>query len=299
MNILVFAIPVVVALIVLIFVVRRNRTPNPNRLRMADVGTIIDRSVRSYRMHLVPLLIISALLVPLGNISDYASGVHLVFASYASYELPLTLSWDYTVMVIAVVIGALGIGKTLLACAVVSAVQQSEDGTPMRLSDALPQGRWGAVVGLAALMIIPSLLLTYLGIIGGLVWIFFAAAPVVMFYEELGPWSAFKRSYKLVKAHYSALLNTLVPLWLIGWLLAGGTLYSVLMLLRVLELIPFTLIGPLGLLIWLAGGVFVAPLITLGVLQFYFMARERELATVEEITPDALHEALQAGARVS
>jgi hypothetical protein len=131
------------------------------------------------------------------------------------------------------------------------------------------------------------------------VWIFFAAAPVVMFYEELGPWSAFKRSYKLVRADYSALLNTLVPLWLIGWLLAGGTLYSVLMLLNVLELIPFTLISPLGLLIWLAGGVFVSPLITLGVLQFYFMVRERELATAEGITPDALHEALQAGARVS
>jgi hypothetical protein len=285
-------------LLVLIFVVRRNRTPNPNRLHMADIGTIIDRSVRSYRMHLVPLLVISALLVPLGNISNYASSVHLLFAPHGIF---LYSTWDLMLNMTILVgfLGALGIGKTLLACAVVSAVQQSEDSTPMRLNDALPQGRWRAIIGLTVIMIIPSLLLAYMGIIGSLFWLFFAAAPVVMFYERLGPWSAFKRSYSLVKAHYSALLNTLVPLWLIGWLLAGGTLYSVLLLLDTFTMLSPTFLASLSMAIWLLGGVFVAPLITLGALQFYLLVRERELATAQEITPDVLHEALNTGTRIA
>jgi hypothetical protein len=298
MNILIFAIPVIIVLIVLILVVRRNRTPNPNRLHMADIGTIIDRSVRSYRTHLVPLLVISALLVPLGNISNHASGVHLLFAPYGIF---LYSTWDFMMNMTMLIgfLGALGIGKTLLACIVVRSIQQSKDGAPIRLGEKPTEGRWNAIIGLTAIMIIPSLLMAYLGIIGSLFWLFFAAAPVVMFYEGLGPWSAFKRSYSLVKAHYSALLNTLVPLWLIGWLLAGGTLYSVLLLLDTFTMLSPTFLASLSMAIWLLGGVFVAPLITLGALQFYLLVRERERATAAEVTPDVLHEALNTGTRIA
>jgi hypothetical protein len=287
----------VVVLVLLIFMVL-NRKKNPNRLRMADVGTILDRSLRSYRMNLVPLLVMSALFVPLGNISNTAASIHMLFIGIEQF-VSSSPSWDVSLLLGLVWLGAVGIGKTLLACVIVRAMHYGEHGNVVRLGDKLPEKRWGAMLGLAVIMIIPSLLLNYLGIIGALVWMLFAAAPVVMFYEGIGPWSACKRSYSLVKSNASALLNTLVPLWLIGWLLIGGTLYSVLFALDTMQLISSLLASGLSLLIWLVGGVFVAPLMTLGVLQFYGMVRERELASAEQITPDVLHETIRAGARVS
>jgi hypothetical protein len=287
----------VLIILILVIVVRRRRGKDPNRLRLADVGTIIDRSVRSYRLHLVPMLIVSALLVPLGNFSNYAGNqvvvmADLILMAAGNYNSPLT-----ALLGLITLLGTLGLGKTLLSCGVVRMLQHSQEGTPMRLSAALPHGRWGAVAGLAALMIIPSALLMYLGLIGGLVWLFFALAPVVMFYEELGPVSACKRSYRLIRKNYSPLLNTLVPLWLIGWLLVGTLLYGGLFALGLLVDIPPTLSAGLMVLFWLVGSIFVAPLVTLGAVQYYHYVREREQPAVEAVTMERLQEALDASAR--
>lgn len=285
-----------IVLLVVRVVRRRRRGKDPNRLRLADVGTIIDRSVHSYRLHLVPLLIISALLVPLGNISNHATSPLFVLGS-ATY---ITESSYYTATLLlglAAFYGSLGLGKTLLACAVVRMLQHSQEGTPLRLSTALPHGRWGAVAGLAVLMIIPSLLLVHLGLIGALVWLFFALAPVVMFYEELGPVSACKRSYRLIRTNYSPLLNTLVPLWLIGWLLVGTLLYGGLFALNMLVALPPDFNGYLSILFWLVGSIFVAPLVTLGAVQYYHYVREREQPAVEAVTMERLQDALDASAR--
>jgi hypothetical protein len=131
------------------------------------------------------------------------------------------------------------------------------------------------------MMIIPSLLTAFLGIIGALIGLFWAVAPVVMVYEEVGPVVATQRSFDLVRRNYSALLNTLVPLWVIGWVVVGSLVVgSIFLLDRVAGLSP-TLIEAVNYAGWTAGSVVVAPLVACGSLSFYLYVREFEAVRQE------------------
>lgn len=131
------------------------------------------------------------------------------------------------------------------------------------------------------MMIIPSLLTAFLGIIGALIGLLWAVAPVVMVYEEVGPVVATQRSFELVRRNYSALLNTLVPLWVIGWVVVGSLVVGSMFLLdRVAGLAP-TLIEAVNYAGWTAGSVVVAPLVACGSLSFYLYVREFEAVRQE------------------
>jgi hypothetical protein len=145
---------------------------------------------------------------------------------------------------------------------------------------------------MAALMIVPSLLLSFLGIIGGAMWLLWAIAPVVMFYEGLNPWKAMGRSFSIVRKQWSALLNTLVPLWVIGWLLIGVPTYGSVLLAHSVLALGDGISSQIALLIWLLGSVFVAPLVAMGMLHYYRYVREHAAATTE-LTYDELVEAVQ------
>lgn len=256
---------------------RKNRV---ERLKMRDIGTILDRSIMAYRHNLLPLLIVSALCVPLGNVSMQASG--LLGFSWALFLFDGFEQHDTWIALLQIIIftlillGATGIGKTLLMCSAMHGMHAAGEGQTMKLADALPHKRLWAVVGMIALMILPSLLFTYLGLIGALIWMYWSLAPVIMFYESLGPYAACKRSYQMVRSQWSALLNTMVPLWLIGWLVIGTPLYGSLLALGFVYPSMPELIADLMFICWIIGSVFVAPLMALGSLQFYLYLRERE-----------------------
>ncbi|HEY3231710.1 MAG TPA: hypothetical protein VGJ87_20950, partial [Roseiflexaceae bacterium] len=70
MIFLFMAFAVVLVALILLLVFRRRK--QSNRLRLSEIGTIIDRALRAYRRNLVPLLALSAICAPLGAVA-YAS----------------------------------------------------------------------------------------------------------------------------------------------------------------------------------------------------------------------------------
>src|SRR5262245_49029016 len=74
LSLLILLIPI--GLIVLIVVLLRRRK-NPARLNIVEIGTIIDRALRSYRRHFLPLLALSAICAPLGALA-YTSALSAI-----------------------------------------------------------------------------------------------------------------------------------------------------------------------------------------------------------------------------
>jgi hypothetical protein len=273
----VIVIGLALVVIVIIRLIRRKKRPATFRLR--DVGSMIDRSISAYRRHLLPALILSAICLPLGSSSTYS-------VSLLSGMLPFVILPDSTTPMMFLIAGlslinALGIGKTLLACGVAAGMRAAREGQPVTLGAFFPRRRLGAVLGLVLLMIIPSILSAMLGFIGGLIALFWAVAPAVMLHEDLGPWAATKRSTTIVRANYSALLNTVVPLWVIGWLIVGTPLFVGLWLLGFLGLASGAMASTLLLCGWVIAQVCVAPITAFGSICFYLYVQEHTPAPLD------------------
>jgi len=73
------------------------------------------------------------------------------------------------------------------------------------------------------------------------------------------------------------LADALIPLWLIGWLIAGAPLLGGFLLLNLLLDLSLEMIAALTLIGGILGNIFVAPLMALGATQFYLYVRERSL----------------------
>lgn len=274
----------------IIFLIVRivTRKQSADRLRLRDIGTILDRTVWDYRQHLVGLLLISALCVPLGNVSSYGLSVlqyYLVLSLLdpwgtftattmsSSTSMPILISMLITMISL---FASFGVGKTVLMYKTMQKMRALTAEDTFSLEHQLQPERWDILVGLVAIMIIPWLLFAFLGLIGAAVWLSWSLAPVVVVYEGLGPVAAVKRSYQLVRGRWSSLLNTLVPLWVIGWLIIGVPLYGSLVLLHWVAPMSPDLMAQLAFLAWLVGSIFVAPLGALGARNFYLEVRDRE-----------------------
>ncbi len=257
----------IILLIVVIMRLFRRKKGQP-RLGLRDTTTIIDRSIAAYRRHLVPVLILSALCFLLGSSSGYnftllGTLTFWLAAPEAQSSLPslVTSAWA--------LLNFFGIGSTLLAVGVAAGMHTAGQGAPVAFVDFLPRQRSRALLGLVLLMVIVSILSVILGIIGLLIALFWSLAPVIMCFEGLNPWRAVRRSYALVRANYSGLLNTLVPLWLIGWLIVGLPIFGSIWLPTALGLIgteQSALLVTLGLML---GQIAVTPLTAFGAVCFY------------------------------
>jgi hypothetical protein len=281
----------IVLLIIIIFRLIRGKN-QAQALKLSDLGTIMDRSISAYRRHVLATLILSTVCVILGTNSVYSGSIFGLLtaglrSTVSQTSLDTMLSWSS----IMVLIGALGIGKTLLAYGAALAMYTERTDQPVTIGSLVPRQRIGAVVALVALMIIPSLLAAFLGWIGGLVALLWALAPVVMAFEGLRPWAAMKRSVALVRKNYSGLLNTLVPLWLIGWIVVGTPLLALLWVMQWLGLVQPSLMTLLLLGCWLIGQICVAPITAYGAACFYLYLQERDappMATWEGAAEQAM-----------
>jgi hypothetical protein len=266
---LAFVIPIVVILLFLLVVGLYRRRKAQPRLGLRDIATIVDRSIAAYRRHLVPALALSTLCFFLGSSSGYNVALlrtlTLGFAApEAQASLPSLLTNLWTLL------NFLGIGSTVLAVGIATGLYEAgNQGISVPVAAFLPLRRPWALLGLILLMSITSIVSTFLGIIGMLLAVFWSLAPVVMQFEGLSPWRAVRRSYALVRANYSALLNTLVPLWLIGWLIAGLPIFGSIWLLNVLGVVPGAQAAPLATLGLALGQIMVAPLTAFGAVCLY------------------------------
>jgi hypothetical protein len=279
------AIFLVLLLLLIVRLVRRKKRPASFQLR--DVGSMIDRSISAYRRHLIPALMLSAICLPLGSSSAYS--IFLLSGTFAFIpSMPSSEPIDPILFLIGALtlLGAFGIGKILLVCGIAAGMRAERHGQPITFGALVPQQRPGAVLALILLMIIPSILSSVLGLIGGLICLFWALAPVAMLHEDLGPWAAIKRSWSIVRAHYSALLNTLVPLWLIGWLIVGTPLFVSLWLLGFLG-VGSVATSTLLLCGWLIGQICVAPITAFGAVCCYLYVQEHATppASAVEMAP--------------
>jgi hypothetical protein len=274
MSILLVLGAVFVVLVILALVRLRRRSP----FRLREVGTLIDRAVGAYRRNLVPLLLLSMLCLPLGSTAGALSLRPALFGWFTPISSGLSSDLLWNVLVAMSVLGVLGIGHTLLACGAAQVLEHDAAGVRPTLRDALPRRRIGAMLGLALLLIAPSLLGSLFGIFGALFALLWALAPAALVVEGSKPWAAMRRSVGLARRNYSLLLNTLVPLWIIGWLVGGTPLLGSLWVVGLLELVPSSAMPALTFAALLLGGVFVAPLTALGNAVVYRTLRE-ELPT--------------------
>jgi hypothetical protein len=277
------------ALVGLALVIMFRRKKRVDRLRWSEIGTIIDRAVRAYRRYLLPLLALSAICAPLGAIT-YTSVFSFFIDNSARSGLIGTGSlWvealKRIILGVILVMGSLGLGKTLLACGVAQAIYDEASGQPVSLWRVLSQQRRGATLSLIVRMIIPSLLRAFFGYLGALVTLSWWVAPAAMIYERLGPRDAIKHGRAVVKAVRWQLLDVVVLLWLIGWLIAGAPLLGIFWLLNMVTTLSPATLDSLMLIGWIVGSVFVAPLTALGATHFYVFVRERSLVSVELAQP--------------
>jgi hypothetical protein len=267
-----------VALVVVLILRRRN----PARLAWSEVGTIVDRSLRAYRRNFVPLLALSAICAPLGGVT-YAS-IYSFFLSRATLSL-VSDDWLQTIArvisIVALVMGSLGLGKTLLACGAAQALCDEAEGEPASLGRMLGRQRWRATIGLMLRMIVPSLINAFLGYLGLLVTLSWRVAPAALVLEQLDARDAVKHGRALVKPVRGRLADVLVPLWLIGWLLAGVPMLGGLLVISLFVTLAPGALEALMLIGWIVGSVFVTPLMALGAIQFYLFVRARSTQTME------------------
>lgn len=257
----------------------RRREKDKN-LKAAEVGTIIDRALWSYRQHMLLLLILSAVCLPLGNLYGYQ---FLYLSSNPVLDSPRLpgVSADLASILFMIfgICGVTGIGKTLLLCGIAQAFLHHPEGEPIRLRDAFPRQRLWTMAGIVVLMIIPSLINGFFSILGGLVSLYWSLVPVVILSESQGPLKAFKRSYQIVQQEFSGLLNTVVILWFIGWIIVFALVYGTLFIVQLLVELPPSFVTGWLFAGWVGGSVFTAPLTALGTFQFYQCARERVVET--------------------
>jgi hypothetical protein len=281
-TILFTVVPVLIVLLIVVIARRRQAT----RLTWTEIGTIIDRSLRAYRRNLVPLLALAAVCAPLGvftygSIFSLGSFSSLFIGSSVLDAEPVPDSMLQVAVrigtIFALVMGSLGLGKTLLACGVAQAMYDDATGQPVSLGRMLSQQRWGATLGLMLRMIVPSLINMFLGYIGALLTLSWRVVPTALVFEQLGARDAAKQGRELVKPCRIQLADVLIPLWLIGWLIAGAPLLGGFWLVNLLAELSLETTVALTLLGSILGNVFVAPLMALGATQFYLYVRERSL----------------------
>jgi hypothetical protein len=280
-----------ITLIVILFLRRRN----PTRLTWSEVGTIVDRSLRAYRRHFVSLLALSACCAPLGGVTYTSASSFLTAFTNASRALANDDDWlQVAVRVISIfvlVMGSLGLGKTLLACGVAQALHDESLGLPVSLGRMLGQQRWRATIELMLRMIVPSLINAFFSVIGLLLTLSWRVAPAAMIFEQLGARDAVKHGRALVKPARGQLADVLVPLWLIGSLIVGVPMLGGLWLAEIFITLSPNALEALTLLGSIASSAFVAPLLALGAAQFYLFMRDRSTQSME-----ATIEALYGGA---
>lgn len=265
------ALILVVALIIGILGMLARRTAKGNVMALDEIGVIVDRALRSYRQHVPALLVCSFIALPLGTTLLHG----YVESSMTSLLAPLVFDpaafWQASPLYqVVVVVGMLGFGKTILGCLVASAVKLGAEGHLVGALELLRRQRWRSVLGLAALVALPSLVSAVVPIIGPLIGVIWALAPAVLVYEQLGPVAALRRGVQIgYSREFSALVGVTFILWLIGWLIAGVPIATGALLIRGLIAPDPQLARTLALLALLAGSVFVAPLLALGSLHFY------------------------------
>jgi hypothetical protein len=283
MIFLFMAFAVVLVALILLLVFRRRK--QSNRLRLSEIGTIIDRALRAYRRNLVPLLALSAICAPLGAVA-YASIFSFFFDNAPRLPSPGSGGgWLQTVRqiitIVVLVMGSLGLGRTLLACGVAQAMHDEANGQAVSLRRMLSQQRWRATVGLMGRLILPSLIRAVFGVLGTLVTLSWWVAPTALIYEGLDARAAVKHGRELVRPVRGQLADTLAPLWVIGWLIAGVPLFGAFWLLSLLVTLPAGMLDGATLVAWITGAVFVAPLMALGNTQFYLYVRDRAFPIAE------------------
>jgi hypothetical protein len=262
------------------------RKPRPGAYGLQGVGAIIDRAISAYRRHIIPILLLSILCFFVGSSSWYNIPPLLVILQ----PLPTaSLSLDTYLLLTAatMIVSMLGIGKTILACGAVNAILSEQRGQKVTFGCLIPRHRLGAVLGLALLLIIPSILSMLVGWLSGLFAVLWMAAPAAMIYERLGPWAAVKRSFALVVPRYGVLVGTIVPLWVTGWLVVGTPLFGGLWLLTATGLVDSTTSFVLIVAVWIISQICVAPLPAFGAACFYLSIGEQagSIPGASELTP--------------
>src|SRR5262245_43653100 len=275
---------------IVVLVLRRR---NPARLSWGEVGTIIDRSLRAYRRHFVPLLALAAVCAPIGAVTSTSIASSIVSIFAPSSMLLFGGDWlQIAVRVVStavLVMGSLGLGKTLLACGVAQALRDESEGLPVSLGRMLGQQRWRATIGLMLRMIVPSLISAFFSFIGLLATLPWRVAPAALVFEQLGARDAVKHGRALVKPVRWQLADVLVPLWLIGWLIAGAPMFGGLWLIMIFfSSLSAGALEALTFVASIAGSVFVAPLMVMGATQFYLFVRDRSTQPMEAAI-DALY----------
>jgi hypothetical protein len=279
-----FMLVLVILIVVIIFRVV-NRKKGPPNLRWSDWGTVIDRSLRSYRRLFMPLFVLSLVLVPL---SQSLNGSSLLFvfsplfldpAAVSSTLLPsdgwvllnLLLGW----------IGLFGIGHAVLAIVAADLYRRPTLVSPFTSLRELAQQRGWALLGMVAVLMLPGVI-HFLGIIGALASLLWVYAPVIFVWEGAKPWKAMEQSRKQRRRFYSAALNTRILLWCIAWLGVGTVLYGSLGLVQIISPIPNDYLPQVILLLGIVGNIFVNPLLAVGAVELYAYINEWEARLGEQ-----------------
>jgi hypothetical protein len=244
----------------------RSKSGRP-RTSLSDLGSVLDHSITTYRRHLVPILVLSTLTLLFGTSSGIGLQIMIGFLGWiapSNQAVFRFITWPQSFFGL---LGLFGIGQTVLACGVARFAYSP--GTTLR-------SRWRAILGLALLLALPALLSRFFGLIGSLISLLWATAPVVLMLEGLGPWASFKHSVRFARNNYSLLLNTIVLLTLIGWMIISTMMVATSLVLSIFfdahpDLVVMILVGE-----WMCGEVFVSPLIAFGTVSCYTYIQKRQ-----------------------
>lgn len=256
------AIPVSIVALLVARLARRRTGERP--LALAELGTIMDGALHAFRADMLPLLAASIVMLPL----SLSAGVQLWFVGRVLDLESARSESIWRGLLVLGMLGAFGLGQTLLACGVARAHQLRRAGQPVTLRAMLIHDRWRAMLALAAVLALPSAFANMLSLFGALYALHWALAPAALMLEDLGPVAAIKRSVRLVRRHYSGLLNVLVLLWCIGCLLIATPLALGHMFMTKLAVSPLWSNEGLLFLLFVGGSVLVAPLTASGCVRF-------------------------------
>ncbi len=245
-----------------------------NGLKLADVGSILDQAIWAYRQHFVMILSLSTICVFLGSISGYAMPLLGITSTFTVMNGSSGLDLYPLLMMLVSLLSMLGIGRTLLAYGAARAVWMSKTNRVASVGSLFRHQPPGKLLGLLAFMIIPSIITSFMSIIGVLPALLWALTPATMVFESVGPYEAFQRSYRLIWKNFGALLHTLVPLWLIGLLVNASLLAGSITAFNMLTLPP-ELITSMMLLAFMLSNIITAPLTAFGAVSFYQYVHER------------------------
>lgn len=260
-----------IGLVVLFILGGMSRDIQRSRCTFADIGTITDQSLHLYKRHLVPFTLLAAITAVLGNVPLFHSHVHLLLTLVApSPGLPNIITQSPVSNNIVSLITGLGIGQTVLSCSVTRAIQLSITQKNVNLIHVFSHLPWRAVIGLAAILAIPSLLCTFFPLVGPLITLLWSFAPIILILESSTPIAAIRRSFQLVyNREYTSLVVMYGLLLTVGGLLVVVPFASVALLVRIVvvptpQLDAWLLVLGIGV-----GSMLVTPLLVLGTQQFY------------------------------